>query len=340
MQNLIILILILIIIIVIIQVFTLKFLSNQNNCIIDNDGDFDDLISLLWSLINMNNKNYFWRTVGCGYSYPINVKIGNNSLGLWAKNKLNVDQKIIIGNDKPYNKALYNTPLQKIMQFTKKLSEYLAENQKHKINSNTNKIYKINNLNDIIILGPLTNIAVIDSPLWNKLNCPNITISGSSHFKKFPLLIGRTSNIGIDPMASLQVFKKLSKLKKIPVIIYQQIPFFKFLNLINKLIKNNLIKCQKKLLIAKKIYSILLFTLNNKGLGKHKFIWDLTALIISQFPNFIKNKILCHIYFDKKQLICIPISEYKSNTPPILVFIVNEIYINKIMEKITIILTK
>jgi inosine-uridine nucleoside N-ribohydrolase len=340
MRNLIILILILIIVLAIIYLFNFKLLSNQNNYIIDNDGDFDDLISLLWSLININNTSYTWRTVGSGYSYPLNVKIGNNSLGVWAKNKLNLDQKIIFGNDKPYSKSLYSTPYHKILEFTKKLSEYLAENQKHKINSDTHKNYTINNSREIIILGPLTNIAIMDSPLWNKFNCPNIIISGSSHIKNFPLLIGETSNIGLDPMASLKVFKKLSELEKIPIIIYQQIPFFMLLNLLNKLIKNNLIKCQKKLLIAKKIYSILLFTLDNNGLGKHKFVWDLTALIISQFPNLIKNKILCHIYFDKKQLICIPISEYKSKKPPLLVFIVNEIYINKIIDKITMILTK
>lgn len=300
-------------------------MDKKKYILIDTDADFDDLTSILWSAL-LPIKNIL-RTIGNGYSTPLTVRTSTGGTAAWIKNNNIKNIKVYVGLDcalpKTINLGLYNKPSNKIIQFTTMLSESLLFG----LNKKTIILYqskclpsKYNaNINaSIIILGPLTNIAAIDSKLWNNKNCPHVFISSNQIFLplKFPIFVPNGENITIDPVASMKVFKRTTKCKNISILICHHLTVEALIEILERVLRKKIPK--KNRLVAQRILDTLLYTQKFDPIPPI-YNWDLTTTVVTLFPFLIKNKILCDVSLCKKgsQLILTPSKILCYNNPKV-----------------------
>jgi len=293
-----------------------NFQNKIKYLLIDTDADFDDLAGLQWSLLKQSK--IIWRTIGNGYSSPKTAIISTGGTAAWAKqNKIRI-VPVFIGSDialcKTLDLDLYTKPPKQLLQFTADLSiapEFKFYKQSIILYQNqVPEKYNANNESTIIALGPLTNLA-LDSKLWNSCNCPNVFISSSQLHTPitFPVFLSKESNVGIDPIATIKVFNRLTKFGKIPILINQQLELTAVISVLEKVLCQKIPK--KNRIVAQRMLDTLVYAQKYDTIPPIH-VWDLTATMVTFFPFLIETKILCRAFFDKDtgRILFSPVDNY------------------------------
>lgn len=160
------------------------------------------------------------------------------------------------------------------------------------------KKYNAVNSATIIVLGPMTNLATIDSKLWSPNAYPRVFIS-SSNLKRpiiFPVNISKNSNVGIDPLASMEVFIKTSNYGRISILVVQQLAISDLVPMLQRVVTKQL--PPKNLLVAQRMLDTLLYTLANES-PTPRVDRDLTGTVVNFYLELIKTHVLCGVTFNE-----------------------------------------
>jgi len=196
----------------------------------------------------------------------------------------------------------------------------------------------------VVMLASATNFAVYDMPLWKSAaTCPLLFISGSAvpsaskplchraaaaEVKAadavataaataaakadgvYPLTPHPTSNMGIDPLSTLQVVTRQNQLGKFPVVVYDQLEIAPVVAALKQLIQDRQQQGKQNdaaVAMAQRMVEIMNWTTSNDKVPP-TLVWDLTAVLVATYPDLIKTETLCNLTFDttKNQLFLQP----------------------------------
>jgi hypothetical protein len=254
-----------------------------------NDAFFDDICAFIYAI--GLNKHCDMVTSALGYSARDTARRVTDGLIEWAHQKDLNFKKSMVSQDFYVSEDPRNNPFRSLidLNFASNLADHLNfHSHSHFCTNDQDDEIKYSKI--IWVLGPFSDLArkLVNNTQYSH-NIPCIWSSGSSVFNTdsdpFPpiIYIGKGSNAGIDPQATLKVWEITNRsmecqgphFSTTSVLVSRQPPIQDVYDAI-KCIRSD---------AAKKMKKVLKYSLdNNPGGG---FVWDLGCAITQQHPCII-----------------------------------------------------